>query len=818
MDINKKNRSELKGYFVKNSIPTESNFAELIEGMLNQKDDGIVKLSGEPLSIQAVVDTVGLQKVINFYADFIKDTKPAWTLQLNTTDPAKPAVLKSGFCISDGQGINRLFIDSSMGNVGIGTVTPSGVLDIANLVRFGLDEGTSGPKSISFVRDAGDEVNAGKITYKGGFGSALNIVGAGALPRKIKLYDNVEVAGALQVNAGIFGATLNVTGSTSVGALQVNGNTILNTFSAKEASVSILRVSDSTILNTLNVTGLTNIGVLQVSSGATLNMLKISGIMTPSAGSTEANGILFPKDPGGGGGDAAWIRYYSRNPADVDAAKKEQMTLEIGISNDANDHIALMSSGNVGIGTTNPAARLSIVASGATEIVGTAQSTTFRTSAGSLGAVLGNEISLTSIGFLSGGNNTSLGIRAFRFNNGSDWTTAAIGLGIDVDNSVRPNDASLWLHPAGRVGISTSNPQAKLHVNGDSRIEGSLSVVGNMTVGNKLTLNADNTRIKGNVMVSGSVLCDGGSPLADTNYKIELVGSAFESTEGNVTYLKINDVSITMTTLRGLNTVILNPNGNYKNSANHDVYGSALTWNTWADWVNSNTQAGDIVAVASFDAISNAPRGGTAETLLNNIGVERVFSIVTVSNRTPYTLLFIKGGGIAQEVVSSYQGRNAHLTTISCNLLTRQNQWRDAVLQNSWVRYNTTFNPPQYFKDSNGIVWLRGLVRSGTAGSVIFVLPEGYRPSNQQLHVVAAYDPTNIIGNANNGVGRIDILPDGRVLHQAGNNLWISLDSIAFRSYIPPVFIFIPPPIVIIDPLPIPPIVINPLRPTPVII
>ena len=54
MDIDKRNRTELKAYFVKNAIPTQSNFAELIDAMLNQKDDGIVK------ALYKVVDFLAL--------------------------------------------------------------------------------------------------------------------------------------------------------------------------------------------------------------------------------------------------------------------------------------------------------------------------------------------------------------------------------------------------------------------------------------------------------------------------------------------------------------------------------------------------------------------------------------------------------------------------------------------------------------------------------------------------------------------------------------------------------------------------------------
>jgi hypothetical protein len=81
-----------------------------------------------------------------------------------------------------------------------------------------------------------------------------------------------------------------------------------------------------------------------------------NGAIMPSAGNSETAGIIFPKDAFGGSGDGAWMRYYAR----TDAQTGEACTLEIGITNDLDDHIALMPSGNVGIGTTTPSAKLHI--------------------------------------------------------------------------------------------------------------------------------------------------------------------------------------------------------------------------------------------------------------------------------------------------------------------------------------------------------------------------------------------------------------------------------------------------------------------------
>jgi len=92
---------------------------------------------------------------------------------------------------------------------------------------------------------------------------------------------------------------------------------------------------------------------------------------------------------------------------------------------------------------------------------------------------------------------------------------------------------------------------------------------------------------------------------------------------------------------------------------------------------------------------------------------------------------------------------------------------------NGWRNYSNTYNPAAYFKDSMGIVHLRGLVKLGTIRKHVFTLPAGYRPARRELHVACTY---------NNVSGRVDILTNGQVLPWAGSNKWISLDGITFRA------------------------------------
>jgi hypothetical protein len=90
-------------------------------------------------------------------------------------------------------------------------------------------------------------------------------------------------------------------------------------------------------------------------------------------------------------------------------------------------------------------------------------SSTFKVAAGTIGNSITNEISLGSMGYIAGANAVALGVRGYRASAGTDWTTTAIGLGMDVDNTVRAG-AHLWLHANGNVGIGATAPNAKLTI------------------------------------------------------------------------------------------------------------------------------------------------------------------------------------------------------------------------------------------------------------------------------------------------------------------------------------------------------------------
>jgi len=117
---------------------------------------------------------------------------------------------------------------------------------------------------------------------------------------------------------------------------------------------------------------------------------------------------------------------------------------------------------NVGIGVNSPGARLSISTYGV-ELAGSAAGNTVRTNAGTLGTAVDSEMSLANFGFASG-NNSSLGIRAYRTSPGADWTTTSLLLENDVDNTTRAGGGYVAISANGNIGIGTVRPLAQLHV------------------------------------------------------------------------------------------------------------------------------------------------------------------------------------------------------------------------------------------------------------------------------------------------------------------------------------------------------------------
>lgn len=453
-----RSRIELKGFFKKGAIPTEANFADLIDNVVLQREDLVVKAGNDPLTVRA---TGAEEAVLHFSRVDRELDQVAWQVRL------KSSTGRPGLAFNEPTG-PRLFLEAATGNLGVGIETPAARLHVVGNAQIAGALRVEQKNALELGFGIAKQGDAGKLGYQI-WTDGLDIVGAGTAgenrrvqvfaeggmrirgPVGISLATNFSPTVALEVNAWtatasgwleairftrnehsaithpggnlLFGLhsnrrfyfsdtssgaavhavvinaqerRLGVGVESPICALDVRGVACVNNGSPSDAATIRLQPGALCIGSTNqsygggtnwndNTAGLlletqanteiavhdsgTRIASLMYYEGEGLNQITIGrsmhpawgtisrvifgGAIVPKAGNDDNSGIMFPRDPGGGGGDAAWLRYYSRGG--------ESMTLELGISNDGDDNLILMPSGRLGIRTRDPAVTMHIV-------------------------------------------------------------------------------------------------------------------------------------------------------------------------------------------------------------------------------------------------------------------------------------------------------------------------------------------------------------------------------------------------------------------------------------------------------------------------
>ncbi|MFH8120400.1 MAG: hypothetical protein QXS37_06365, partial [Candidatus Aenigmatarchaeota archaeon] len=201
-----------------------------------------------------------------------------------------------------------------------------------------------------------------------------------------------------------------------------------------------------------------NIGIGTTSPSSKLQV--VGGAIMPEVGNSATAGIYWPANPGGGGGDEAFIRYYVESG--------ENTKLLIGINNDADDDLSFYQAGaermtiyngNVGIGTTTPSEKLEVA--GNVKITGSR----IKSSAG-YGIVQTDATDWLRI-------NPDSNYPAIALYNPVAIGTGGLAIGewSQQSSGVLKVTQSAYLATAGgNVGIGTTSPGEKLDVNGNIKL------------------------------------------------------------------------------------------------------------------------------------------------------------------------------------------------------------------------------------------------------------------------------------------------------------------------------------------------------------
>lgn len=181
-----KDRVTLKGYFVKNAIPTQEQFADLIDSTVLRSQSSKMEA---PLELKS---SAGSREMIQFYGG--DDDQVLWSLSLESTSQ------KPGFAVQSG-GEDHLFIDQTTGHVGIGTDEPQQALDVKGGLRLFADTG-----SILLTHDGAEPSdNQQAAISNDSTDGTLKIFGVRAADgdsRKVSVEGELEVDGAIELKQG----------------------------------------------------------------------------------------------------------------------------------------------------------------------------------------------------------------------------------------------------------------------------------------------------------------------------------------------------------------------------------------------------------------------------------------------------------------------------------------------------------------------------------------------------------------------------------------------------------------------------------------
>ncbi|MEM8639446.1 MAG: hypothetical protein AAGG51_11605 [Cyanobacteria bacterium P01_G01_bin.54] len=309
-----KTRDQLQRLFKSGDKPSEEDFKDLIQSSLNVKDDGIEKPAGtdNPLKITVNGDQ---ENVLDLYAG------QTHTWRLNQ----KPVQTAQGLNLETASGTSKLFLESSSGNLGLGTVKPIAKVhiqlqDLSNQHALRIDDemGDTTPLVVNADGNVGigmdDPTNPLDVNGNTRISGTLSVADSVNLSRNAVVFaENGQIqsqdethqisfsgkglelrdTGQIVFSPGKTGAATDQMVLDTQGNLTVNGSGTLNGTGTIKGDASIggqLSIGGNTeVSGALNITENTQIlGALTVTGNTT-----VTGTLTVANTSLSATEVVF---------------------------------------------------------------------------------------------------------------------------------------------------------------------------------------------------------------------------------------------------------------------------------------------------------------------------------------------------------------------------------------------------------------------------------------------------------------------------------------------------------------------------------------------
>ena len=374
--MTQKTRNELKELFKTGAKPSGDDFKAFIDSTLNVTDDGIAKATGAdtPLKINAQGTD---EKLLDFYTG---ETK-TWSIN------QKPSEETSGLNIATPGG-SKLFIDSSSGNVGIGTTSPGAKLEVNGNTTINGNLQTNSARIdnrySSYATFSHKDCSSGSyaLTQENNGTTALNAATGKKIFFRINDYTKMVLASTGRVGIGTAepNAKLEVNGNleTNVARIDNRHGGSLASFSHKDCTAGTSYALAQSDDGTTYLNALADQNINFVINGNSVKMTVDSsgnvgiGTTEPNA-KLEVNGNLETNvariDNRHGGSLASFSHKDCTAGTSYALAQSDDGTTYLNAPTDKDIHFVINgnsikmtvdSSGNVGIGTTSPEAKLDV--------------------------------------------------------------------------------------------------------------------------------------------------------------------------------------------------------------------------------------------------------------------------------------------------------------------------------------------------------------------------------------------------------------------------------------------------------------------------